>query len=207
QEENRGRNQVGQKSLPFVPIESRRNEHVDLRRHNREREESSAEHCKLQLSDEIFEQPGIDEFSLLAGHASHPHVQPGQNVVDGLSEEEAADKSDGKRDQRLDQPRTQLDQMLHERRLGRLDVLVRHAGLPPASCALGSAGSGAAAGAAAASGPAAAGTRSGGGTAGASAPDNEPGASSAGFSVIARSMWCCVLSNSRRTSPTGSKLA
>ena len=30
------------------------------------------------------------------------------------------------RDQRLDQPRAQLDQVIHQRRLGGLDIFVRH---------------------------------------------------------------------------------
>src|SRR5439155_766201 len=56
-----------------------------------------------------------------------PDIRPGQHVVDLLGEEEAADERDRKRDQRLDQPRAQLDQMLDQRRLGGLDVFVAHA--------------------------------------------------------------------------------
>src|SRR5262249_21710588 len=56
------------------------------------------------------------------------------HVVDRLGEEEAADEGNCKGDERLDQPRAQLDQVLHQRRFGRLDflifVLAAHAGLP-----------------------------------------------------------------------------
>src|SRR5262249_57862167 len=60
-----------------------------------------------------------------------------QHVVDRLGKEEAGYEGDGEGDQRLDQPRAQLDQVLHQRRLGRLDLLLlvvaAHAALPPAS--------------------------------------------------------------------------
>src|SRR5262249_57739187 len=85
--------------------------------------------------------------------------RPRQQVVDRVGEEEAADEGDGEGDQRLDQPRTQLDQVFHQRRFGRLDlllvVLAAHAGLPSglAASAPAVAGSGAADAGAAASLP------------------------------------------------------
>src|SRR5262249_19123193 len=48
------------------------------------------------------------------------------NVVDLLGEEEAEDEGHGKAEQRLDQPRTQLDQVIHQRRLAGLDVFGAH---------------------------------------------------------------------------------
>ena len=55
-----------------------------------------------------------------------PDERPHQHVVDLLGEEEAEDEGDAEADQRLDQPRAQLDQMIHQRGLGGLDVLVAH---------------------------------------------------------------------------------
>ena len=62
--------------------------------------------------------------------ARDPDERPDQHVVDLLGEEEAEREHDAERDQRLDQPRAQLDQVLHQRRLGRLDLLVGHAAAP-----------------------------------------------------------------------------
>src|SRR5262249_2698215 len=53
-----------------------------------------------------------------------------ENVVDLLGEEEADDEGREEGEQRLDQPAAQLDQVLEERRLGGLDVLVGHAARP-----------------------------------------------------------------------------
>ena len=51
-----------------------------------------------------------------------PDERPDQHVVDLLGEEEAEDEGDAEAEQRLDQPRTQLDQVIHQWRLAGLDV-------------------------------------------------------------------------------------
>src|SRR5262245_10814675 len=165
----------------------------------------------MKLYDEIFKQAGIDELGIL--RARDPNERPGEDVVDRLGEEEAADEGDGEGDQRLDQPRTQLDQVLHQRRFGRLDlllvVLAAHAGLPSglAAAAAAVAGSGAADAGAATSVPGAtAGSAPAGAVVG-SAGTGALGASAPALSTIALSICCCVLSSSRRTSLTGSKFA
>src|SRR5262249_61562303 len=79
------------------------------------------EQRKLQLHHEIFEQPGIDELGVF--HAGDPDVGPSEHVVDLAGEEEASHSSDGKRGKRLDEPRAQLDKMIHQGRLGGLDLL------------------------------------------------------------------------------------
>src|SRR5262249_18454369 len=56
---------------------------------------------------------------------------PNQNVVDVFREHEADCEHHAKRDQRLDQPRPQLDQMIHQGGFGGLDVLMSHV-TPPA---------------------------------------------------------------------------
>src|SRR5262249_17152152 len=138
--------------------------------------------------------------------ARNPHERPGQHVVDRLGEEEAADEGDGKGDERLDQPRAQLDQVLHQRRFGRLDfllfVLAAHAGLPSdLATSAAEVGSLEADDGAATSVP--------GAIAGAALPSAAAGGIvvAAGLSAIALSICCCVLSNSRRTSATGSNEA
>src|SRR5262249_27613375 len=79
------------------------------------------EQRKLQLHHEIFEQPGIDELGVF--RAGDPDVGPSEHVVDLAGEEEASHSSDGKRGKRLDEPRAQLDKMIHQGRLGGLDLL------------------------------------------------------------------------------------
>src|SRR5690606_36686029 len=56
----------------------------------------------------------------------NPHERPDQHVVDQLGEEEAQHEHQRERDHGLDQTRSQLDQMLHQRSLRGLDILVRH---------------------------------------------------------------------------------
>src|ERR1019366_8366831 len=46
--------------------------------------------------------------------------------VDLFGEEEAEDEGDAEREQRLDQARAQLDQMIHQRRFAGLDILGAH---------------------------------------------------------------------------------
>src|SRR6202035_2874399 len=57
---------------------------------------------------------------------SDPNERPYQHVVDLLGEEEAEDEGYAEAEQRLDQPRTQLDQMVHQRRFAGLDVFGAH---------------------------------------------------------------------------------
>src|SRR5262245_48147962 len=194
-----------------MAVEAGRDEHVDLRRDHRKRYERRAEHRELELDDEIFEQAGIDELGIL--RPCDPNKRPGEHVVDRLGEEEADDKGDAEGDQRLDQPRTQLDQVFHQWRFARLDlllfVLAAHAGLPSGLAASASAvaGSGPAEGGAATSGD--------GATAGAGAAREVSGSAVTGglgapapvVLTIELPICCCVLSSSRRTSLTGSKFA
>src|SRR6185295_11209814 len=88
------------------------------------------EHRKLQLCDEIFKQRGVDKLGIF--RPRDPYERPDQNIVDILGEHEADREHHAERDQRLDQPRTQLDQVIHQGRLGRLDILVCHP--PPPAC-------------------------------------------------------------------------
>ena len=108
-EEDRRRDEIWQERLPLVAVEPGRHEHVDLRGDDREREERRAEQRELELGEEIFQQRGVDELGVL--RARHPDERPDQHVVDRLGEEEAAMNGDGERQQRLDQPRAQLDQV------------------------------------------------------------------------------------------------
>src|SRR5919198_264328 len=66
----------------------------------------------------------------------YPHERPDQHVVDLLGEQEADDEHHREGEERPDQPRAQLDQVLHQGRLGGLDVLVGHAALPASGVAL-----------------------------------------------------------------------
>ena len=69
--------------------------------------------------------------------AVNPLERPDQHIVDLLGEEETGDERHRERDQRLDQARAQLDQVLEQRRLGGFDflffVFASHAERPPAS--------------------------------------------------------------------------
>src|SRR3954463_6729344 len=101
-------------------VEARSDELVDLRRDDRERDEAGAEQRELELGDEIFQQRGVDEFRVLG--TRDPHERPDQHVVDLLGEEEAEDEGNAEAKERLDQPRTQLDQMVHQGSFAGLDI-------------------------------------------------------------------------------------
>ena len=105
-------------------VKAGRHELVNLRRHDRKRDETGAEQRQFQLGDEIFEQRGVDELGILS--PGNPHERPYQHVVDLLGEEKAEDEGNAEAEQRLDQARAQLDQMIHQRGLAGLDVFVAH---------------------------------------------------------------------------------
>ena len=100
--EDRRRDEIRQERLPLVAIKAGRDEHVDLAGDHREGDEGRAEQRELELHDEIFEQPGIDEFRIF--RAGHPDIGPGQHVVDLLGEEETDDRGERERGDRLDEP-------------------------------------------------------------------------------------------------------
>ena len=105
-------------------IEPGRHKHVDLRGNDRKRKKRCAEHREFQLGHEVFEQRGVNEFRVF--RACYPDEWPYKDIVDVLCENEAEGEHRRERDQRLDQPRAQLDQVIHQRRLGGLDIFVRH---------------------------------------------------------------------------------
>ena len=56
----------------------------------------------------------------------HPHIRVGEDVVDVAGKEEADDKGGEKRIERPDEASAQLDQVVHQRRLGGVDVVLAH---------------------------------------------------------------------------------
>src|SRR5262249_3449785 len=139
QEEERRRDQVGPEGVALVSVQPWRDEHVELRRHHRKREEGGAEHRDLQLHHEVLEKAGVDELAIV--EACDPTVRKGEDIEDRLGEEEADHERDHERDCCLDQARAQLDQVLDQRRLGGLDVLVGHAARSPPAGGAAAAGS------------------------------------------------------------------
>ena len=91
-EKERRRDQIWQEGAALVLVEAGRHEFVDLRRHDRERDEGGAEQRQLQLGQEIFQQRGVDEFRIF--RPRDPDERPHQHVVDLLGEEEAEDEGD-----------------------------------------------------------------------------------------------------------------
>ena len=75
-EEQRGRDQIGQERVALVLVEAGRHEFVDLRRHDRERDEGGAEQRQLQLREEIFQQRRVDEFRILRPRRSRRTATP-----------------------------------------------------------------------------------------------------------------------------------
>src|SRR6185369_1016579 len=57
---------------------------------------------------------------------NHAHIRPSQNVVDGAGEIEADDKGGQEGVERPNDASPELDQMVHQRRLGGVDLLLAH---------------------------------------------------------------------------------
>src|SRR5579883_1413415 len=136
-EENGGCDQVRQEGIALVPVEAGGNEFIDLHRHQRKRDEAGPEQRKLELGDEIFQQRGVDELRIF--RPRHPDERPDQHIVDLLGNQETEDEGHAEGEQRLDQPRAQLDQVVEQRGLRGFDIGVGHDAL--ASLRLSGAGS------------------------------------------------------------------
>ena len=76
--------EVGQEGVALVLVEARRDELVDLRRDDREREEGRPEHRDLDLREQIFQRRGVDELHVRRV-ARGQHIGQDQDVVDLLS--------------------------------------------------------------------------------------------------------------------------
>ena len=122
-EEHRRRPEIGPEGVALVLVEARRHEGVDLREDHGARQECGGEEGHLDLREEIFLRRRVDHPRL---RHIKKNVGDDEQVVDVLGEEEADDEHHDERDQRADEARAQLDQMIHERRFRRLDVGVGH---------------------------------------------------------------------------------
>src|SRR3984957_19834351 len=153
QEEERGRNQIGSKSQPLVAVEARRDKLVDLNGDDRKGDDRRPEHAEPDVGVELLEKMGGDERRLFS--SDHAHVRIGKNVVYRAGKIEADDKGGQEGVEGPDNASPELDQMVHQRRLGGVDVLLAHsAALLRAAGASGSASLSAGAALAAGSGPA-----------------------------------------------------
>ncbi len=112
QEEDRRGDEVGQEGPALVAVEARRHEGVELGRDHREGQEAGAEHAQLDVGEDLLEEVGRDQPRLVG--PDHAHVGIDQHVVDVLREEEADKEHHPESEHRLDQPRTQLDQVLDQ---------------------------------------------------------------------------------------------
>ena len=125
--------EVRQERLALVAIQAGRDEHVDLRGDHREGDEDGAEDGELHLGEEEFLRRGVDHLDRHV-RADRQPVRPEQEIVDRPGEPEADEEGEEHRQQRPHQPPPELEQMLHQRRLARLDIVVRrHAAAPQAS--------------------------------------------------------------------------
>src|SRR5262249_4506624 len=128
--EHRCRDEIGTKCLTFVTIKARRHKLINLHGHHRKRQKRRAKHGQFDLGDEIFEQRCVDKFGVRG--PGDPNERPNQNIIDLLGEKKASDEHHQKSRKRLDQAAPQLNEMLHQGRFGRLDVLLAHGKRPSA---------------------------------------------------------------------------
>src|SRR5208337_4162997 len=80
------------------------------------------------LREKIFLRRRIDQSRVGTGSMLEGHHQ---NIVDVLGEIEGDDEHHYEGGKRLDEPRAQLDQMIHQGRFRRLDISVGHGWLVP----------------------------------------------------------------------------
>ena len=124
QEEDRRRDQIGQKRLALVTVKAGGDELVDLHRDDRKGDDGRAKHAEPDVGVELFEEMGGDEGRLF--RPDHTHVGIGQDVVDVAREKEADEKGGEKGVERPDDASAQLDQVVHQRRLGGVDLVLAH---------------------------------------------------------------------------------
>ena len=114
--------------MALVLVEARRHEGIDLPSDHGKGDEGGAEHGELQVGEELLQKMRRDELGLVGPH--HAHEWPDQHIVNVVGEIKAHHEGDQKGDDGLDEPRAQLDQMLHQGRFGGFDVSVGHAAPP-----------------------------------------------------------------------------
>src|SRR5262249_18598440 len=122
-EQNEGPQQVGAERLALVLVEAGGYKFVDLVGDQRKGEEHGTKQGKLQLGEEELVRSRIDHLDLLA-LTPRPHVGQDQQIVDVGGKGKADDEPDADAHQRVDHALAQLDQVVHQRRFGRLDLVV-----------------------------------------------------------------------------------
>ena len=122
-EQREGPQQIGPERLALVLVEAGRHELVDLQGDQREGQQEGTEQGELQLGEEELVRGGVDHLDLLVC-AARPHVRLDQQIVDVGGEGKADGEADADADQRIDHALAQLDQMIHQRRFGGLDLVV-----------------------------------------------------------------------------------
>src|SRR5580704_1677725 len=151
QEEERGRDQIGPKGLPLVAVEARRDKLVDLNGNDRKSDDRRPEHAEPDVGVKLLEKMGGDQRRLFRAH--HPHIGIREYVVDRAGKIEADDKGGQEGIEGPDNASPELDQMVHQRRLGGVDVLLAHSAALLCADGSGSASLSAGATVAAGSGP------------------------------------------------------
>jgi hypothetical protein len=124
-EQQRRRHQIGHEGAPLVLVEAGRDELVDLAGDDGKRKTEGAEQGELHLREQEFLRRRVDHLDRTTGGAAlRPQVGQHQDVVDLLGEDEADRERDADGDQRPDQARAQLDEVIEERRLGGVDIVL-----------------------------------------------------------------------------------
>ncbi len=119
-EQDRRCHQKGQEGVAFLPVKAGGNEHPDLRRDDRESEADARKHADFHIGEKGLVQRRIDEMGVgLALQRMRQWL--GKKAIDRLGEAETDEKADRESGERPQQPFAQLDQVLHQRRLGRFD--------------------------------------------------------------------------------------
>ena len=108
-EEAGRREKIGREGVALVLVEARRHESIDLRKNDRAGKIGGGEDRHLDLGEEILLRRGVDQLRVGAGRMFERHQE---NIVDVLGKIETNQEHNDEGEERPNQPRPQLDQMI-----------------------------------------------------------------------------------------------
>src|SRR5690606_4568695 len=131
EKEDRRRNEEGQKGALLILVETGRDKNPELRGDDREGEENAGKKGDLEIGEEGFMQPGEDHpppFHIIAIGRDKRLDEESEKL---LRDEVAENKGDDERHNRIDKPIAEFDQMLHQRSLAVINLVITHGALLP----------------------------------------------------------------------------
>jgi len=101
-------------------VKAGRYEFIKLNRNHRKSHTARTKHAQFDIGEKLFQKMGGNQLGII--RADNIHERPGQNIVNLVAEIKTSAKRHKKSHHRLDEPRTQLNNMVHQRRFAGVNV-------------------------------------------------------------------------------------